>query len=458
MRDFLARWMYRIVAFGFFCVFLFLAYLLFKRYGPDIRLDERLPAAFHLGTPWVLWGWVLLLGGLATLCIRRARRLARQSRGGEDTGADEFGPGRFGPLLIPTKFEAVDPIFLALGPSREGCDRLFSAAGFMTGDRAVLMDQPWRALLLNLAGDDDSERDGGRSAVAEVCWAIRRADPEAPRLRGVFVVMPVDQLGRPGVATEAERISADLGAIRRELELDVPIYVIVVGLERIPGFVRLAALRGGGRPQQAEWGITFGRVDGAEDGEVERRLAEYDERIRRRCLGYLLKQFPDSRANAELIIASLQAAELRPAIVAFCTRAIPRSPTNPMFLRGISLTATGLDPDERAYTLSALRFQGYRDRSLTNWSERALAADQRLRGRARRLAAFGGGAAALVWAYIILGLRSLDAAGYALAILVAGWAVAITLLARRLPAATRPNGGEPINQAARSGTSRRPSA
>jgi hypothetical protein len=269
----------------------------------------------------------------------------------------------------------------------------------------------------------------GAATAAAIAQAIVARHPGAPRLRGLFVVLPIDLLAEPGRSSWADPIRDDLDAIRAAADLDLPAYLVVTGMERTPGFLELAAMRG----PQAEWGVALPRARDAD--EPERSLAEFSGRIRRRTLRALRKWFPDRRLNARLYGAGARSQSLRPALMAACEAVFPADADEPTYLRGIFLAATGAAPEEWAYAGYPLRLQVRGDEGEAAWSDRAIRADRAERRRAWRLALTGALAASAAWAYILFGLGSLGLVGRGIAAgLATSWALALTAMAWRWPA------------------------
>lgn len=415
MRETLGRWLYRIVSCALILIAVYvissIGAVLYERHGPDIRLDERLPALFHRGgNSWIYAGWVIGLGIGAAIGVSTLLRVLRRAR-----AVDHAATGSADPLA-----STEGPIYLMLGPSVSAIDRLFAAAGLTLRGDFIANGEPAPCVYLKANAD----------SATTLARAMTARDRGLPRLRGLFVVVPLDELIEAPPARWATTVRGDLESIRNATDLDLPVYLIVTGLERDQGFLELAATRG----PQAEWGITLPREP--LDDEPERSLTDFSERIRRRTLRALRKGFPDRQLNCRLFGTVAQFQGLRPALLTACDAAFPRDVEEPIYLRGVFLAATGATPEEWAYARSPLRLQVIRDLGQATWSARAILADLEERCRAWRLAALGALAAAAVWAYILLGLGSLGVVGWWIAgVLAAIWMLALSAMAWRWPAA-----------------------
>ena len=89
------RW---VVGLAFAAVVIFLFYRFFPWYAFRFdQLDPRLPEAFHYDdSPWIFWGWVLVLLTVAVLTVLRLRTFLRRQRSALGLGTWDVSPGRGG--------------------------------------------------------------------------------------------------------------------------------------------------------------------------------------------------------------------------------------------------------------------------------------------------------------------------------------------------------------------------
>jgi hypothetical protein len=412
------------------------------------QLDPRLPEAFHYhDSPWIFWGWVVVLLLMAALTVPRLVAILRQHRSSFDSEAsrnDEprgWGEPAAGPLSFPPGTEETDPIYGFLSTSEGAVKDLFRAAGVVTSGQVILTTQPERAVLINAASSSllgrSSEALDSSPDLERLCQDLLSRDPEFPLLRGVFVVIPCDELRRADPSVMARKIHADLQTMRRVLQLDVPTHLVVTRMEQIPGFVEFAKLRGPHEARQGRWGISLSRPRGVEEDEAWRKLVDFRFRVRRWTLDLLIKDTLDSDRNARLQGLDRVLASLIGPLTTLIAAAFPDGEKERPFLRAIDLAATGAKTEEQAYLLSSVYLPIIADGAVTRWTPEALDEDRTHRRRALRIAAVAGALALLVWLYIQFGLGSLDWWGWLIfTALAAGWIGSLVVMCRRWPDAS----------------------
>lgn len=444
MRDFLSRWAYRAITLIFVVIAAYVLWKIYERNESSLPVDVRLPALFHWDAykPLIV-GWACVLAFLAFGSVLWLRRIGRRAsvQPPDDSDSEAAQGLAYGPIPAPPGAERGDEVYLLIGPSSRAVERFLGAAGLRSRSRSLLMTEPIRGVLLNLGDLAEPSEEGTDAvpiAIEDVGRAIRANSFEAPKLRGIFVVVPVDDLDGPGWNEAAGRVESDLRAVRQSTELSVPAYLIVTGMEHTTGFLEFAELRG----RQAEFGVTLPPGRTPQDNEPERSLARYGVHIRRRAMRFVRKRFPDRQACARIYQVAIQFQALRPALTSFCAVAFPCGDPDQAYLRGVHLTATGTAPDEQAYALFALSQSMRRDRSEVSWSAGALEKDRDDRRRAWRVAVGGGVAALSVWLYIVRGLQPPRVASWStFGLIVLTWVVSLVLMKRAWPSASRTGRG-----------------
>jgi hypothetical protein len=448
MRDFLYRASRWLVALAFAAVLIFLIYRFFpwQAFRFD-QLDPRLPEIFHYNdSPWIFWGWVVCLLTLATLTAFRLRALLRRDlaargpavpvtalardREDNDTGAPAiaFAPGT----------ETSDPIYLFLSTSVDAVTDLFRAADVASTGEVILTTQPQRAVLINAALSSLLSRgesiDGSSLGLEGLCRGLIARDPEYPWLRGVFLVLPFDELTRADPSILARRIHADLHTIRRVTELDLPTHLLVTRMEKVPGFIKFANLRGPHEARQGRWGISLPYRGDDDSDSAWRSLVDFRFQVRRRTLDLLVRDLLDSDRNARLLGLDRILGSIIGPLATLIAGSFPAAEKDRPFLRTIDMVATGHRPEDQAYLLSSVYLPIMRDQDATRWTLEALKGDQLQRRRAGRLAAGAGATALCVWLYIQFGLGSLSWWGWAILLaLVSGWIAVLVIMWRRWP-------------------------
>ena len=440
---------YWLIGLALLAGFVYVFYLIFPWWAFRFdQLDPRLPEAFHLyESPWIFWGWVVVLLSAAILTLWRLRALLRPFRfpAKDNTpGPAEplaWGEPLAGEIAPPPGSQPADPVYLFLASSEQTVKELFLAAlGSTASGRAVLATQPRRAILLNAASFStvgESRESPNTSNLESLCRSLLVHDPEFPPLRGVFVVIPYHELGQTDPSDLARRVRIDLQTIQRLTELESPIYILVTRMEQIPGFVEFAKLRGPHEARQGRWGVTLARLRTDRD-EPWQRLKDFRFRVRSSALDLIVQDPSDSDRNARLQRLDARLGSIVQSLAILSAAAFPAADQERPFLRRIDLVATGSKANAQAYVYySVLHGPLEEDAAGTRWTPRALARDQDTRRRAIRIAGVGGTLALAVWLYIQFGLGSLEWQGWAiLTALVLTWVAALVLMVRRWPKAS----------------------
>jgi IcmF-related N-terminal domain len=448
LRDFFWRMSRWLVALAFTAVIIFLFYRFFPWHAFRFdQLDPRLPEAFHFNdSPWVFWGWVVALMAAAAfiavrlyvyLCAHRtAQGLAGPGKAARQ-GWDDDGDRADDAISFPPGTEPDDPVYLFLSTSERSVAELFLAAGIVSNDNTVLTTQPQRAVLINAASSSllcrGADVPGASPGLELLCRNLLAHDPEFPWLRGVFIVLPFDELGRLDPAHVARRVHADLQTIRRALQLDVPAYLVVSRMEQVPGFIEFARLRGPHEARQGRWGVSLPRR-GADGDLAWRSLVDFRFRVRRRTIDLVVRDLLDHDRNARLQGLDRTLRFLIGPVSTVIAGGFPTAEKECPFLRAIDLVATGSKPDDQAYLLSSVYLPIFEDQAATRWTMGAISEDQSQRRRAARIAAGAGAFGLAVWLYIQFGLESLGWWGWAVFLaLVAGWIATLIIMWRRWP-------------------------
>jgi len=411
------------------------------------QLDPRLPEAFHYNdSPWIFWGWVVVLLSLAALAVIRLRAALGRGRAAlgsarlsePQAGAWESDGTQTGEIVFPPGTEPTDPIYLFLSTSDAPVTELFRATGVVSGGNVMLTTQPQRALLINAASASMLSRGedapGSAPGLESLGLNLLARDPEYPWLRGVYVVLPCDELERADPSTWARRLHADLHTIRRVMQLEVPTYLVVSGMEKVPGFIEFAKLRGTHEQRQGRWGISLPRCGDDAGDSAWRSMVEFRFRVRRWTIDLLARDLLNSDRNARLQGLDRTLGTLWARLATLTAGAFPAAENERPYLRAIDLVATGSKPEEQAYLLSSIFLPVFQDEAATRWTSGALADDRAYRRRAAAIATGAGALAACVWLYIQLVLGSLGILGWIiLGGLSLGWVAALVVMWRRWP-------------------------
>ena len=147
MRDFLTRWTYRLIGLAFALALGYVLYLFFPWWAFKFdQLDPRLPEAFHLfDSPWIFWGWVVLLFASAVWAGFRLAQMFRRSSKAREEREREESRGYSGDVIseqvvFPPGSEVSDPIYLFLAPTESTIRELLRPAGIELIGRMALDD------------------------------------------------------------------------------------------------------------------------------------------------------------------------------------------------------------------------------------------------------------------------------------------------------------------------------
>ncbi len=387
------------------------------------RLDPRLPEAFHAwDSPFVFWGWVAVLLGLAAYLGVRARGLDRPAANAPAPiptdpwtvpGADPDPPP---PLIIDKPFFiywSPDP-----GAAEEWLEGLKREGIANLGE----FSEPVRGRLIEaglaLAGERDREPEFDR-----------------PALRALFVVLAAD--GR--LSAEPQNIGNDLRTLLDDLALafglHVPVHMLVTRMERTPGFLDLARGRGPNEPRQGRWGFNLGSPAVKPEAELADRLRSLRQNGRRWTLRCLAENPLDHARNARLIALDLTVSKLLEPLAAMTATVLQGPGSSRPVLRAIDLVATGgANSRDQAYLLASVRAPAHRDQA-ARWTPAALELDRGRHRAAWVVVAAGAALTAAAWLYILIGIGSLGWPGWVVFVaLMAAWAIAALELSGRLPA------------------------
>ena len=246
-----------------------------------------------------------------------------------------------------------------------------------------------------------------------LCRNLIAHDPEFPWLRGVFIVLPFDELqGRtdPAVPGRAASSCRDLQAIQAgPCSYDVPTYLVVSRMEHVRGFIEFARLRGPHEARQGRWGVALPRR--GDDGDSAwRSLLDFRFRVRRRTVDLLVRDLLDHDRNARLQGLDRMLSSLIGPLSTLIAGSFPAAEKECPFLRAIDLVATGSKANDQAYLLSSVYLPIFEDQAATRWTQASCANRRPIATPAgaahRRVGALITSALA-VWLYIQFGLGSL---------------------------------------------------
>lgn len=407
-------WLLGLVALAVAWVFLF---DLPSRFPPRVTM----PRPYHAH----YWTWLLLFlfgavgAGLAAVGqLRAARRAAGAAHAEEgfpdiDAAWDEillhFGQAKIDP--------AAQRYYLLIGPDAPTIATLVEAAGlqvFAEGPSAPGPLHAWATsdgVLLGCAGACNLGDPGNPAASARLEHLTRHLlalQPDCSAVRGVAVLMPMGWCARTESVKEAGAVRDDLQVVRRVLGVQPPVFVVLTGMEEVPGLVEFAArLASQSSPQMLDQRVGFAvPIDQTFSGDLVGRGLTWQSGWFHNWILNLLAGDPANHAgNAELVLLDSEFRRYRRRLRAVLEAALlTHKQSEPVLFRGCYFVATGSGRHDRAFAAGLLRGSRSRfiaDHVASDWTEEASRLDRAYGRAALALALVGGLACLAVWLRVI---------------------------------------------------------
>jgi hypothetical protein len=319
-----------------------------------------------------------------------------------------------------------------LTPSEEHADALLDASGlhiesrFPRGPSLLHASLTSGATFLTCVARPpqvDPDAGGSPSSVEYVCERIRAAGSGRSALQGVVVVLPVEWLDRPDAPRLATAYRGDLQAIARIMNVRPPVYVVVTGMESDPGFLEFAHRMKESFRTKRRCGFYLPGEPGDTAAIVNGGLVWFSGWYQTWMLHLMATDPVNHSGNNSLFTLGSHIRRFRRRLPELLGTAIaaPHGGEN-IPLHGCYFAATGPSPDTMACSAGIIRGRVLDNAAATHWAVRAIDQDLAYRRAALAVGSIGGGAALLVWAYIVLGIGSLPWLGLAAPVaLVAAW-------------------------------------
>jgi len=448
----LLRWFFRIVVVVLvvlvvLTVLALVCYAVYTTYRHDPprieNLDERLPLIFHFGRLWVVWVWIVGLladaAGLGYGVLRQIRGQRASQNGSESVGLIGRCPAldeAWKEIEIRSGRAFADHVYLMLTPSEEHADALLDASGLHIESRFPRVPSLLHASLTSGAAfltcvarppqvDPDSAI--APSSAEYACNRLRAAGSGRIGLQGVIVILPVDWLDRPDAPRLATAYRSDLQAIARIMDVRPPVYAVVTGMESEPGFLEFAHRMQESFRAKRRCGYYLPGEPGDAAGLVHGGLVWFSGWYQAWML-YLMANEPlNPSGNNALFTLGTRIRRFRRRLPELLGTAIaaPQGGEN-LPLHGCYFAATGPGPDTVACAAGVIRGRVLENAAPTRWAVRAIDQDLTYRRLALTVGLIGGCAALAVWAYIGLGIGSLQWLGLATpTALTAAWIVTL---------------------------------
>jgi hypothetical protein len=442
LRAFVARhwpWLAGAAALALAVVFV----LLHRSLPPERLGESALPWFFERG----YWAWLwLFLVGAAGATGYFVRTLHAGRAGAAAVEDDEGHPdldAAWDEILVRLAQARIEPatrnVLILLAPDEAAAASLVRAAGlqvFAEGPEGPAPIHAWatsESLILGAAGISHlgAVSSGTPEALAALCRKLRALNPDAPGVRGVVVVFPMDWAQQADAPRLAAAVRDDLRTLRDRLGLRCPVYALFTGMEALPGFPTFVArLAAQVSPQMVDQRVGFG-VPRAQDFSpeiVNRGLPWMSGWLHSWVLNLLAGDPMDHAGNARLVGLEHDFLRLRRRLAALLESAFAtHRDDEPIPFRGAYFVATGATADQRAFVAGLLRGPRSRiiaDHVATHWAEEAERDDRRYNRAAWIVLIVGGLLGLAGWAFVIQRVPLLGWAG--LLALAAAWVVVLT--------------------------------
>jgi len=408
LRDILytiSRWVL-FIAIVFFAVYLFYSQV-YLVYGPKVAdVDSRLPTPFRSSTT-IFWSWFLgsasLGGGLGYWTFRVLRNL-RSRPTSEIDEPDQDDPelaAACEAITILRRGQEREPAYLIIAEG-DAPLALMAAAGL--GPDAVAPELPAPIRGLRTAVGLFIQCGGPDTLAGQSACQVLATMAGSPPLRGIIVQIPVAMLFGPQSQGFARSSRAVLRDVAESIATRCPVYVVISGMEDVPGFLEFA-LRS---PAEYRTSARFGfSLPGGADPAREAVAREYDRLIAWYTLSILdlMEAGPLlQEGNEALFSLSRWFLQAREPILQFLDAAKPGG-DDPLEMLNCYLAATGDAPDRSAFVESLMQVKVAGDSRSARWSLRAVQADRTLRRVGFGLGAAGGTMALLAWTLIFVNLK-----------------------------------------------------
>jgi type VI protein secretion system component VasK len=423
------------------------AYAVYRTYRHDPprieNLDERLPLIFHFNHLWVVWVWIVGLqaaaAGLGYWVVRQLRSNRASQNASESVGLIGRTPeldDAWKEIEIRSGRAFVDHVYMMLTPSEEHADALLDSSGQHIESRFPRVPSLLHASLTSGATfltcvarppQVDPDSAAAPSSAEYACKRLRAASSGRIRLQGVIVIMPVDWLDRPDAPRLATAYRGDLQAIARIMDVRPPVYLVVTGMESEPGFLEFAHRMQESFRTKRRCGFYLPGEPGDVAVLVHGGLVWLSGWYQAWML-YLMANEPlNQSGNNALFTLGTRIRRLRrrlPELVGTAMAAPQGGENLPLY--GCYFAATGSTPDTVACAAGIIRGRVLENAAPTRWAVHAIDQDMSYRRAALAVGLVGGCAALAVWAYIGLGISSLQWLGLAVpTALIAVWIVTL---------------------------------
>ena len=418
-----------------------------------LDLDPRLPNEFARWLrPWVLaLGLVVLAAGPHLVWTLIGGRAKVEEPTGDDAAFADLNSAldEIGVRLSQAHYDAgAQDVFLLLSRDEALPADLVRAAGMnLFASAPTSLDAPVHAyasadgLFLTCAGASAwgrGEEGDGSSRLDRLCDWIAALNPETPPLRGIAVLLPIDEAASSEALKTIGPLRNDLQAVQSRLTVRCPVIAVFCLRDGRSGFGEFAS-RMPASLRDNRCGFSTPASRPFDHAVADRGLRWFVQWLQSWSLSLLAQDYLETEGNGRLVELNSEMRRDLPALrtlveTAFSTHA----KAEPLMVRGCYFALCGAGPEDRAFVAGLVRGPRSKmvaDAKFTTWAREAGAVDGRYRRASLALAAGAALLAAPVWYWgIAPRLRSVSPgassglgwlAWAGLAVIAAVWAVAL---------------------------------
>ncbi|MDG3005792.1 type VI secretion protein IcmF/TssM N-terminal domain-containing protein [Paludisphaera mucosa] len=378
-----------------------------------LDLDPRLPAEFARWLrPWALVLGLIVLGLaphlVSTLLAGRGRKAPAQE--GAAAGDLESALDEIDARLSQARYDAGgQEVFLLLAREETLAADMVRASGMnLFAAAPAAAEAPVHAyasadgLFLSCSGAASwGGSDGsGTSRLERLCGWIAGLNPEKPPIRGVAVLIPLDEATSPEALKTVGPLRNDLQVIQAGLKVRCPVIAVFCLRDGRSGFGEFAA-RMPAALRNNRCGFSTPASRPFDHAVAEKGFRWFVRWLQSWSLSLMAGDYPAREGNAKLV--ELNAAMRRdlPALGTFVEAAFStHARAEPVLVRGCYVALCGAEPADQAFVAGLLKGPKSKmaaDAKLATWAREAGRVDRSYRRAALTLAAASVALATLVW-------------------------------------------------------------
>ena len=238
----------------------------------------------------------------------------------------------------------------------------------------------------------------------------------------MMVLIPALELAGNQGPSLADAPRAALSAASRVLDTRHPVYVLITGMEDVPGFLEFVRRMPAGQRDVGRCGFAIPAgpqpIHKRDASAFARFLQWYDVNM----LDLVADEPLNQEGNEGLVGLGRWFHDIHPTLLGILDAIADAGEEETVDLLGCYFTANGPVPERRAFTASTLRGRVVGDPHSARWAPETIATDRSHRKYAWIVAAVSASLLLPLWAYILFGIGSQE-------VVVAGWIILFATIA-----------------------------